>query len=74
MLMIVIQVAKNFVASFYRVPPGTFDTLMHCSVSSLSLQERYSLVAACNFLVRSSAHCSLFNDWLNDTLSSAEFV
>jgi hypothetical protein len=43
-------VAKNFVASFYRLPPGMFNALMQCSASSLALQERYSLVAACNFL------------------------
>ncbi|TFK99936.1 ARM repeat-containing protein [Pterulicium gracile] len=43
-------VAKNFVTCFYRLPPGMFDGLLQCSVSSLSLQERYSLVAACNFL------------------------
>lgn len=45
------QVAKHFVAVFYNLPPGALDALMQCAVSSLSLQERYSLVATCTFLV-----------------------
>ena len=39
-------------AVFYNLPPGALDALMQCAVSSLSLQERYSLVATCTFLVR----------------------
>ncbi|KAH0833884.1 armadillo-type protein [Lanmaoa asiatica] len=44
------SVAKHFVAVFYNLPPGALDALMQCAVSSLSLQERYSLVATCTFL------------------------
>ncbi|KAF9228193.1 ARM repeat-containing protein [Gyrodon lividus] len=43
-------VAKHFIAIFYNLPPGALDALMYCAVSSLSLQERYSLVATCTFL------------------------
>ncbi|KAF8835272.1 ARM repeat-containing protein [Paxillus ammoniavirescens] len=43
-------VAKHFIAIFYNLPPGALEALMQCAVSSLSLQERYSLVATCTFL------------------------
>ncbi|KAI0937932.1 hypothetical protein AcW1_002387 [Taiwanofungus camphoratus] len=43
-------VAVHFVATFYRLPSELFNTLMQCAISSVSLQERYSLVAACTFL------------------------
>ncbi|KAF9237195.1 armadillo-type protein [Melanogaster broomeanus] len=43
-------VAKHFIAIFYNLPPGALDALMQCAISSLSLQERYSLVATCTFL------------------------
>jgi hypothetical protein len=36
---------------FYQLPPGALDVLMQCTMTSLSLQERYSLVATCTFLV-----------------------
>ncbi|KAG2354786.1 ARM repeat-containing protein [Suillus spraguei] len=42
--------AKHFLVGFYRLPPGALDALMQCAVTSLSLQERYSLVATCTFL------------------------
>ncbi|KAG9308679.1 armadillo-type protein [Chiua virens] len=44
------SVGKHFVAIFYKLPPGALDALMQCAVTSLSLQERYSLVATCQFL------------------------
>jgi len=43
-------VAKHFIAIFYNLPPGALEALMQCAISSLSLQERYSLVATCTFL------------------------
>ncbi|KAG1808060.1 armadillo-type protein [Suillus subaureus] len=43
-------IAKHFLVGFYRLPPGALDALMQCAVTSLSLQERYSLVATCTFL------------------------
>ncbi|KAF8124319.1 armadillo-type protein [Boletus edulis] len=44
------SVAKHFLAAFYNLPPGALDALIQCAVRSLSLQERYSLVATCTFL------------------------
>ena len=43
--------AQHFVAAFYRLPTALFDALMQCAATSLGLQERYSLVGACTFLV-----------------------
>ncbi|KAH7905355.1 armadillo-type protein [Hygrophoropsis aurantiaca] len=43
-------IAKHFIAAFYKLPPGALDALMQCAIGSLSLQERYSLAAACTFL------------------------
>jgi hypothetical protein len=40
------RVAQDFTAAFYALPDGAFDALMQCAISALSLQERYSLVAA----------------------------
>jgi hypothetical protein len=48
------QVSYHFVSVFYQLPPESFDALVQCAISALSLQERYSLVAASTFLVRSS--------------------
>ncbi|KAH7882096.1 armadillo-type protein, partial [Phlebopus sp. FC_14] len=48
-------VAKHFVSLFYGLPQGALDTLIQCAVTSLSLQERYSLVATCTFLARRSS-------------------
>ncbi|EPT00042.1 hypothetical protein FOMPIDRAFT_1163505 [Fomitopsis schrenkii] len=42
--------AQHFVAAFYRLPTNLFNALMRCTVTSLGLQERYSLVGACTFL------------------------
>ncbi|KAL4071677.1 armadillo-type protein [Scleroderma yunnanense] len=44
------SVAKHFISIFYGLPPGALDALMQCAIRSLSLQERYSLVATCTFL------------------------
>ncbi|KAG1884709.1 armadillo-type protein [Suillus subluteus] len=44
------SIAKHFLMGFYRLPPGALNALMQCAVTSLSLQERYSLVATCTFL------------------------
>ncbi len=42
----------HFVTVFYQLPRQSFDDLVRCAISALSLQERYSLVAASTFLVR----------------------
>lgn len=60
------SVAKHFITIFYSLPPGALDALMQCAVRSLSMQERYSLVATCMFLetlVRRTAS----SDELGDT-------
>ncbi|KAF5337781.1 hypothetical protein D9611_015001 [Ephemerocybe angulata] len=44
------RVAQDFTKSFYTLAPGLLDALMQCAISSLALQERYSLVAAANFM------------------------
>ncbi|KAK0237224.1 armadillo-type protein [Armillaria nabsnona] len=44
------RVAQDFTATLYHLPPGALDALMQCSVRAMALQERYSLIAACNFL------------------------
>ncbi|KAJ3726691.1 armadillo-type protein [Lentinula raphanica] len=44
------KVAQGFIQNFYTLPPGGLDALMQCTIRALSLQERYSLVAACTFL------------------------
>jgi len=53
------RVAQDFTSTFYTLPPGLLDGLVQCAIKTLSVQERYSLVAACNFLItlinRSSA-------------------
>ncbi|KAF5376630.1 hypothetical protein D9615_007856 [Tricholomella constricta] len=49
------RTAQDFTRSFYTLPPGALDALLNCAVKALSLQERYSLVQACNFL------CTLIN-------------
>ena len=54
-------------AVFYNLPPGALDALMQCAVSSLSLQERYSLVATCTFLVRQRS-CRFRCNGLRDNL------
>ncbi|KAK2462484.1 hypothetical protein APHAL10511_005454 [Amanita phalloides] len=57
------KVAQDFTDTFYSLPPGALDALMQCAIQALSLQERYSLVSACNFLSslihRSSVHDEL---------------
>ena len=51
-LLMVEQTAQEFTKAVYSLPLELFDGLVRCAVKALSLQERYSLVAACNFLVR----------------------
>ena len=46
--------AQHFVSVLYQLPPGSFDALITCAITALSLQERYSLVSASKFLVRGS--------------------
>ncbi|KAI5120002.1 hypothetical protein M0805_008463 [Coniferiporia weirii] len=45
------MVVQHFASLLFQLPPGALDALMQCSVQALSLQERYSLVSACKFLV-----------------------
>ncbi|KAH8115086.1 ARM repeat-containing protein [Phellopilus nigrolimitatus] len=45
------MVAQHFAGLFFQLPDGAIEALMQCSVQALSLQERYSLVSACKFLV-----------------------
>lgn len=47
-----LKVAQDFPRSFYTLPPGALDALINCTITALSLQERYSLVQASNFIVR----------------------
>ncbi|PFH48182.1 hypothetical protein AMATHDRAFT_66058 [Amanita thiersii Skay4041] len=44
------RVSQDFTDVFYSLPHGALDALMQCAIQALSLQERYSLVSACNFL------------------------
>ncbi|KAI9508978.1 ARM repeat-containing protein [Russula earlei] len=44
------KVSFHFVTVFYQLPRESFDALIQCAISALSLQERYSLVAASTFL------------------------
>lgn len=51
LLMISIKLARDFVDAFYQLPIDAFNGLMQCAITSLAMQERYSLVSACTFLV-----------------------
>ncbi|TFK19652.1 ARM repeat-containing protein [Coprinopsis marcescibilis] len=42
--------AQDFTKVFYTFAPGLLDALIQCAISAMSLQERYSLVSACNFM------------------------
>ncbi|KAF9471249.1 ARM repeat-containing protein [Pholiota conissans] len=44
------RTAQDFTGSFYTLPHGLLDALLQCAIRALSLQERYSLVAASNFV------------------------
>lgn len=46
-----VQFANHFVACFYLLPSELFNSLMQCAIVSLGLQERYSMVAGCAFIV-----------------------
>ncbi len=50
-LIVEIQVAYDYASVFYQLPVEHFSALIRCAVTALSLQERYSLVSACSFLV-----------------------
>ncbi|CCM04086.1 uncharacterized protein FIBRA_06245 [Fibroporia radiculosa] len=43
-------IAQHFITTFYRLPSDLFNALMQCAITSVGLQERYSLVSACSFL------------------------
>jgi len=47
-----IQVVDYFPSALFALPLAMFGSLMNTTVLALSLQERYSLVASCKFLVR----------------------
>ena len=57
------QTVLHFTGLFFDLTPGALDTLMQCSVKALTMQERYSLVAACKFLV-----CMIVTVCLTDLL------
>ncbi|KAJ7056646.1 armadillo-type protein [Mycena amicta] len=44
------RTAQDFTTAFCALPDGAFDALLQCATTALSMQERYSLVAACTFL------------------------
>ncbi|KAG6828197.1 hypothetical protein H0H92_008816 [Tricholoma furcatifolium] len=44
------RAAQDFTRCFYTLPPGALDALMNCAITALSLQERWSLVQASNFM------------------------
>ena len=45
-----------FPSALFALPLAMFGSLMNTTVMALSLQERYSLVASCKFLVRFILH------------------
>ncbi|KAA1477613.1 ARM repeat-containing protein [Dentipellis sp. KUC8613] len=45
------KIAMHFVSVFYQLPEESFNALIQCAITCLSLQERYSVVAASMFLV-----------------------
>ena len=47
-----IQVVDYFPSALFALPSTMFSSLMNTTVMALLLQERYSLVASCKFLVR----------------------
>ncbi|KAG5640712.1 hypothetical protein DXG03_007469 [Asterophora parasitica] len=59
------RTAQDFTRSFYTLPPGGLDALLNSVIKALSLQERYSLVQACNFLVYLCLWC--LNELINIT-------
>jgi hypothetical protein len=48
---ILFQIAVHFIEAFYKLPRGGVDALLRLAIEALALQERYSLVSACTFLV-----------------------
>ncbi|KIY73852.1 ARM repeat-containing protein [Cylindrobasidium torrendii FP15055 ss-10] len=45
-------VSLNFVELLYELPENVLDAVVQCSLQSMALQERYSLIAACRFLAK----------------------
>jgi hypothetical protein len=45
------KVAQHFTPILYTLPDGVFHTLIQAAVGALTLQERFSLVYSCSFLV-----------------------
>ena len=45
------QIVVRFIKAFYKLPAGALDALLELAINALALQERYSLVSACTFLV-----------------------
>ncbi|KAF8156219.1 hypothetical protein K438DRAFT_2026380 [Mycena galopus ATCC 62051] len=66
------RVAQDFTAAFCALPDGAFDALMHCAISALALQERYSLVAACTFLGTLIHRVALFAPISQDLLQQLQ--
>ena len=46
--------AHHFLTIIYRLPQDLLSSLLHHAITALSLQERYSLVGSCKFLVHIS--------------------
>ena len=46
------RMAEEYTQELYSMPEGALDGLMRCAIVALGLQERYSVVAACKFVVR----------------------
>ncbi|KAF9037788.1 ARM repeat-containing protein, partial [Hymenopellis radicata] len=44
------SITLDYIELFYDIPDATINALVQCSLRALTLQERYSLIAACNFL------------------------
>ena len=70
------QFVNHFVVSFYHLPPELFNSLMQCAIASLGLQERYSMVAGCAFIVSSrlypTSECELTKMTVSDSTQDIE--
>lgn len=53
------QITHTFMRSIIVLPPELSNSLMECATRAVSLQERYSLVAGCKFLVNNIYHSSV---------------
>ena len=54
------RMAEEYTQELYSMPEGALDELMRCAIVALGLQERYSMIAACKFIVRAVLCISLF--------------